>query len=180
MLRALLSRVALPHSPFGSATTLFTQTRGIRFRKRMGRGYSHRMAMMKNMVTSLIEHERIKTGLTKAKELRRLADRMVTFAKRGDLHAHRRAARFIMTRASLTKLFTILRLRYKDRPGGYTRVLKTYPRLGDQAEMAFVELVDRPLLRTPWALPEQPQSVVPGRGGRSWRAAKRQMNEELR
>ena len=106
MLRALLSRVALPHSPFGSATTLFTQTRGIRFRKRMGRGYSHRMAMMKNMVTSLIEHERIKTGLTKAKELRRLADRMVTFAKRGDLHAHRRAARFIMTRASLTKLFT--------------------------------------------------------------------------
>ena len=70
--------------------------------------------------------------------------------------------------------------RYKDRAGGYTRVLRTYPRAGDRAEMAFVEMVDRPLLKMPVPLPEQPQSVVPGRGGRSWRASKRVMNDELR
>jgi hypothetical protein len=71
-------------------------------------------------------------------------------------------------------------MRFKERQGGYTRVLKTYPRMGDHAEMAFVELVDRPMLRMPYVLPEQPQSVMPGRGGRSWRVGKRQLNDERR
>ncbi|KOO32077.1 ribosomal protein l17 [Chrysochromulina tobinii] len=144
----------------------------------MGRGWSHRVAMMKNMVTSLIEHERIKTNLTKAKEVSRLCDRMVTWAKRGDQQGYRKVARYVRTRQCITKLFTILSMRFKERQGGYTRVLKTYPRMGDHAEMAFVELVDRPMLRMPYALPEQPQSVMPGRGGRSWRVGKRQLNDE--
>ena len=154
--------------------------RGMHFRSKMGRGYSHRLAMMKNMVTSLIEHERIKTNLTKAKEVSRLADRMVTCAKAGDMSAHRKAARFVRTRQCMTKLFTILALRFKERQGGYTRVLKTYPRMGDHAAMAFVEFVDRPMRRAPWPLPEQPQSVMPGRGGRAWRMGKRRMLDERR
>jgi len=154
--------------------------RGLHFHSKMGRGYTHRLAMMKNMVTSLIEQERIKTNLTKAKEVSRLADRMVTVAKRGDLHAHRKVSRYVRTRHCMTKLFTILVTRYQERQGGYTRILKTYPRLGDHAEMAFVELVDRPILRPPPPLPEQPQSVMPGRGGRAWRVGKRQMQNERR
>ena len=82
-------------------------SRGLmRFRKRLGRGYSHRWAMMRNMVTSLIEHERIKTGLAKAKELRRLSDKLVTLAKRGDQWAYRRAGRIVKSREMITKLFT--------------------------------------------------------------------------
>ena len=138
--------------------------------------------MMRNMVTSLIEHERIKTGHVKAKECARLAEKLVTAAKRGTLTSHRWAARWVMTKAQLAKLFTILQARFKDRPGGYTRVLKTYPRAGDNAAMAFVEFVDRPpsKMRMPWPLAEQPSSVVPGRGGRSFRAGKRVMNDEIR
>lgn len=171
--RSALARVAQP-------LAVRCGEREMHFRSKMGRGYSHRLAMMKNMVTSLIEHERIKTNLTKAKEVSRLADRMVTLAKRGDLHAYRRAARFVKTRQCVTKLFTLLAHRYKERQGGYTRVLRTYPRLGDHAEMAYVEFIDRPLLRMPTPLPEQTQSVMPGRGGRAWRQGKRSMLDEIR
>ncbi len=156
------------------------QWRGImKFRRRLGRGYSHRWAMMRNMVTSLIEHERIKTGLAKAKELVRLSDRMVTLAKQGDESAYRKACRIIKTKEMVTKLFTVFRARYEARQGGYTRVLKTYPRIGDGAEMAFVEMIDRPMKRQPWPLPEQPSSVYPGRGGRKWRGGRRDMGDEI-
>jgi len=138
--------------------------------------------MLRNMVTSLIAHERIKTGHVKAKQVARLAEKLVTAAKRGDLHAHRWASNWVMTKDQLVKLFTILGSRYKQRSGGYTRVLKTYPRMGDGAAMAFVEFVDRPAsqLRVPRPLPEEPTSVMPGRGGRSFRAGKFLLNDEIR
>ena len=177
-LRSTVSRVAA--SMLAPPPLLRKAERGFKFHSKMGRGWSHRVAMMKNMVTSLIEHERIKTNLTKAKEVSRLCDRMVTWAKRGDQQGYRKVARYVRTRQCITKLFTILSMRFKERQGGYTRVLKTYPRMGDHAEMAFVELVDRPMLRMPYVLPEQPQSVMPGRGGRSWRVGKRQLNDERR
>ena len=156
--------------------------RWFRITARMGRSRPQRVSMLRNMVTSLIEHERIKTGHAKAKQVGRLADKLITAAKRGDLQSHRWAARWVMTKDQLVKLFTILRDRYGARSGGYTRVLKTYPRMGDNAAMAFVELVDRPPLqaRMPWPLPEQPSSVMPGRGGRSFRAGKRLLNSEVR
>ena len=158
------------------------QMRGFRITARMGRGMPERVSMLRNMVTSLIEHERIKTGHAKARQVARLADKLVTASKRGSLQSHRWAARWLMTKDGLVKLFTTLRARYRERPGGYTRVLKTYPRMGDHAAMAFVELVDRPALRMrmPQPLPEQPSSVMPGRGGRSFRAGKRLLNSEIR
>lgn len=174
-LGGLLPRAAVAASP----APLLTLTRGLKFKSRMGRGKAHRWAMMKNMATSLIQHERIKTGLAKGKELRRFTDRLITYAKKGDLASYRRAARLTMTKDSLTKLFTILADRYEGRSGGYTRVLKTYPRFGDQAEVAFVELVDRPMKYMPYALPEQNTSVVPGRGGRKWRARGRDLGDEI-
>ena len=173
---ALMPRAA---GAVAGSPMLLTLSRGLKFKSRMGRGKAHRWAMMKNMATSLIEHERIKTGVAKAKELRRFADRLITYAKKGDLAAYRRAARLTMTKDALTKLFTILADRYAGRPGGYTRVLRTYPRFGDQAEMAFVELVDRPIKHAPWPLPEQHTSVVPGRGGRKWRGRPRDLQDEI-
>lgn len=89
-----------------STSVILTQVRTIRFRKRMGRGYSHRVSMMKNMLTSLIEFERIKTGITKAREVCRLSDKMITKAKRGGLEQTREAAKYVKTTHSLTKLFT--------------------------------------------------------------------------
>lgn len=108
-------------------------------KKRLGRHTSHRKAMLRNMVTSLIELERISTTLPKAKELRRLADRMVTLAKQGSLHARRRAAAVVRSRQAVRKLFDDLGPRFKDRNGGYTRILKLGHRLGDGAPMAFIE-----------------------------------------
>jgi large subunit ribosomal protein L17 len=95
------------------------------------------------MVTSLLEHERIETTDAKAKELRRIADRMITLGKRGDLHARRQALSVIRSKAVTAKLFDELADRYRDRPGGYTRVIKVGNRLGDAAPVSLVELVDR-------------------------------------
>ena len=108
-------------------------------KKRLGRHTSHRQAMFRNMVTSLIEEERITTTLPKAKELRRLAERMVTLAKDGSLHARRRAASIVRNKAAVRKLFSDLGPRYAARNGGYTRVLKLGNRLGDGAPMALIE-----------------------------------------
>ena len=100
--------------------------------------------MLRNMVTSLLEHEQIETTDAKAKEVRRVADRMITLGKRGDLHARRQAVAVIRDRAIVAKVFDDLASRYQKRPGGYTRVLKSRVRVGDAAPLSIVELVDRP------------------------------------
>jgi large subunit ribosomal protein L17 len=100
--------------------------------------------MFRNMVTSLLQHERITTTDAKAKALRGLADRMITLGKRGDLHARRQALRVIRSRDVTAKLFEELAERYRDRPGGYTRVIKLGHRPGDSAPVSIIELVERP------------------------------------
>jgi large subunit ribosomal protein L17 len=119
----------------------------VRHRRRRGklsRPSAHRSALLRNLVTSLFDHELIETTDPRAKELKRIADRMVTLGKRGDLHARRQAAAVIRSREVVSKLFGPLAERYKARPGGYTRVLKTRSRVGDAAPLSIVELVDRP------------------------------------
>lgn len=107
----------------------------------LGRSPSHRLAMYRNMVTSLLEHERIETTDAKAKGVRRLAERMITLGKRGDLHARRRALRVIRSRSVTAKVFDDLAERFRDRPGGYTRIIKVRNRVGDSAPMSIIELV---------------------------------------
>ena len=110
---------------------------------KLGRTSAHRRAMFRNMVTSLLREERVETTVSKAKEARRVAERVITFAKRGDLHARRQAARVVRDPAVLKKLFEEIGPRYAERPGGYTRILKTGFRAGDNAPMSILELVDR-------------------------------------
>ncbi len=105
---------------------------------------SHRLAMLDNMVTSLLEHEAIQTTLPRAKEARRLAERIITLGKRGGLSNVRLAERQIRSRPILQKVFGELKDRYADRPGGYTRIIRLGFRSGDAAQMALLELVDRP------------------------------------
>ena len=112
--------------------------------RKLGRSSSHRDAMLRNMVTSLIDKGRITTTLEKAKELRRVADRMVTLGKQGDLAARRRAGSIIRSDAALKKLFSEVALWSQTRPGGYTRILKLGNRPGDNANKAIIEFVDRP------------------------------------
>jgi len=111
--------------------------------RRLSRTASHRKAMFANMAVALIKHEQIKTTLPKAKELRGYVDRLITLGKRGDLHARRQALSTLRDTKITAKLFDTLAERYKDRPGGYTRVLKAGFRYGDMAPMAIIELVDR-------------------------------------
>ena len=98
--------------------------------------------MLRNMVTSLFEHERIVTTTPKAKEIRRIADKMMTLAKRGDLHARRQAMAYMQDKNVVAKLFDTLKDDYMDRNGGYTRIIRTGNRLGDAAPMAIIELVN--------------------------------------
>ena len=111
--------------------------------RKLNRTHEHRKAMFANMASSLIEHEQIKTTLPKAKELKRIADKLITLGKRGDLHARRLAASELKQDAAVAKLFGTLGPRYAERQGGYTRVLKAGFRYGDAAPMAIIELVDR-------------------------------------
>jgi len=111
--------------------------------RKLNRTHEHRKAMFANMAASLIEHEQIKTTLPKAKELRRVAEKLITLGKRGDLHARRLAASDLKQDAAVAKLFETLGPRYAERRGGYVRVLKAGFRYGDMAPMAIVELVDR-------------------------------------
>ena len=111
--------------------------------KKLGRTSSHRKAMFHNMANSAIEHELIKTTLVKAKELRRVLEPLITLSKNDSVHNRRLAFAKLRDKANVGKLFTVLGKRYKERPGGYLRVLKCGYRKGDAAPMAYVELVDR-------------------------------------
>ena len=111
--------------------------------RKLNRTSSHRKALFRNMVTSLLEHEQVRTTDAKAKELRRVADRMITLGKRGSLHARRQAAAYIKSRSVITKLFSEVAERFRDRPGGYTRIVKIGVRHGDAASMSVIELTDR-------------------------------------
>ncbi|RTZ71592.1 MAG: 50S ribosomal protein L17 [Gammaproteobacteria bacterium] len=114
--------------------------------RQLNRNSSHRKAMYRNMAASLIEHELIKTTLPKAKELRRVAEPLITLAKQDSVARRRQAFARLRDEATVGKLFTELGPRYQDRPGGYLRILKCGYRPGDKAPMAYVELVDRPVL----------------------------------
>lgn len=109
--------------------------------KKLGRPTDHRKAMLRNQVTSLLKHGRIETTVNKAKETQRMAEKMITLAKRGDLHARRQVLAYIYDEDVVTKLFEEIAPNYSDRNGGYTRVLKLGPRRGDGSEMAILELV---------------------------------------
>jgi len=111
--------------------------------RRLNRTHEHRKALFANMAGSLIEHEQIRTTLPKAKELRRVAEKLITLGKRGGLHARRQAASRLNQNQHVVKLFDVLGERYKDRQGGYARILKAGFRYGDMAPMAIIELVDR-------------------------------------
>jgi large subunit ribosomal protein L17 len=112
--------------------------------RQLNRNSSHRKAMFQNMAVSLLRHEAIKTTLPKAKELRRIAEPFITMAKTDSVHKRRLAFNRLRDREIVGKLFNELGPRYKDRPGGYLRILKIGYRTGDSAPMAYVELVDRP------------------------------------
>jgi large subunit ribosomal protein L17 len=111
--------------------------------RKLNRTATHRSALFASLATALIKHEQIVTTLPKAKDLRRVADRLITLAKKGDLHARRLAFARIRNEAMVAKLFNTLGPRYAERPGGYTRVMKAGFRYGDSAPMAVIELVDR-------------------------------------
>ena len=111
--------------------------------RRLNRTHEHRKALFANMCGSLIEHEQIKTTLPKAKELRPIIEKLITLAKRGDLHARRQAAAQLKQDQYVARLFEILGPRYKERQGGYIRIMKAGFRYGDMAPMAIIEFVDR-------------------------------------
>jgi large subunit ribosomal protein L17 len=111
--------------------------------RKLNRTSTHRKAMFANMAAALLKHEQIKTTLPKAKDLRPVVDRLITLGKRGSLHARRQAYSMLRDDAVTKKLFAVLAERYRERPGGYTRVLRAGFRYGDSAAMAIIELVDR-------------------------------------
>ena len=110
--------------------------------RKLGRKSAHRRALLRNMATSLVLHERINTTLPKAKELRGVVEKMISLGKRGDLHARRQAASYFFDDEAVSKVFSSLATRFKERTGGYTRILRRGMRRGDNAEMAILELVD--------------------------------------
>ena len=110
--------------------------------KKLGRDSAHRKALYANLAGALIEHGRIRTTVTKAKAVKPLAEQMITLGRRGDLHARRQATSILRSRDVVHKLFAEVAPLFKDRPGGYTRIVKIGPRPGDSAEMAYLELVD--------------------------------------
>jgi large subunit ribosomal protein L17 len=114
--------------------------------KKLGRDSAHRKALYANLTGALIEHGRIRTTVTKAKAVKPLAEQMITLARRGDLHARRQAVAFLRSKDVVHKLFAEVAPRFEGRPGGYARIVRIGPRPGDAAEMAYLELVDSPLV----------------------------------
>ena len=139
--------------------------------KKLGRDSAHRKALYSNLAGALIEHGRIKTTVTKAKAVKPFAEQMITLGRRGDLHARRQATAFLRSRDVVHKLFAEVAPRFKDRPGGYARIIKIGPRPGDAAEMAYLELVDEEYVarsaRSGRPRPPPRRSRHPGRGARS-------------
>jgi len=117
--------------------------------KKLGRDSAHRKALYSNLAGALIEHGRIKTTVTKAKAVKPIAEQMITLGRRGDLHARRQATAFLRSRDVVHKLFAEVAPRFKDRPGGYSRIIKIGPRPGDAAEMVYLELVEDELTPKP-------------------------------
>lgn len=126
--------------------------------RRLGRTTSHREAMFRNMVTSFLNHEKITTTDAKAKEIRSVAEKMITLGKRGDLHSLRQAASYIREKSVVTKLFSTIAPRYKDRLGGYTRIVKLGIRQGDAAPISLIELVEEEM--KPQKARKQPAKAV--------------------
>jgi large subunit ribosomal protein L17 len=114
--------------------------------KKLGRDSAHRRALYANLAGALIEHGRIKTTLTKAKAVKPIAEQMITLGRRGDIHARRQAIAFLRSKDVVHKLFDEVGPLYAERPGGYSRIVRLGPRLGDAAEMVYLELVDTPLV----------------------------------
>jgi large subunit ribosomal protein L17 len=112
--------------------------------RRLARTTEHRTAMLRNLITQLLEHERVETTQAKAKEARMWAEKIITLAKRGDLHARRQTLRVVRSKKAMAKLFGELKDRYQERPGGYTRIIPLGFRLGDGAPLSILELVGRP------------------------------------
>ena len=108
---------------------------------KLGRNTSHRRALLRNLVTSILLNDRVETTITKAKATRPIVEKMITLGKRGDVHARRQAASYLMTPESVTRLFTTVAPRYGSRNGGYLRIVRSGQRQGDAAEMAFIELL---------------------------------------
>jgi len=134
--------------------------------RKLGRTWAHKKSMMRNLVTSLFEHERVETTDAKAKEVRSVAERLITLAKRGDggVAARRRAARVVRDRKIVKKLFEDIAPRYADRPGGYTRIVKVENRLGDSAPLSILQLVKEPVtFKERKARTEDDGSAVPRR-----------------
>lgn len=125
--------------------------------RKLGRTTSHRQAMFRNQLASLVEHGRIKTTLMKAKELRPIAEKLITQGKRGTVHARRLAGRWIPSRTIVKKLFDDVAPRFADRPGGYLRIVKLGPRQGDNAEMAIIEMVDYDDVKAAAEVAEEPK-----------------------
>ena len=109
--------------------------------RKLGLPTAQRKAMLRNLVTSFLENGKIETTVTRAKETRRMAEKMITLGKRGDLHARRQVLAYVMDETVVNNLFTEIAPKYAERNGGYTRIIKKGPRKGDAAEMAFIELV---------------------------------------
>lgn len=108
---------------------------------KLGRNTSHRRALLRNLVTSIILHDRVETTLTKAKASRPLVEKMITLGKDGTVHARRQALAYLLTAESVDRLFAVVAPRYADRNGGYSRIVRMGPRVGDSAEVAFIELL---------------------------------------
>lgn len=140
---------------------------------RLGRSSSHRRALFRNLVTALLQHEVVRTTDAKAKELRRWADRMITLGKQGTLHARRRAAAVVGRRSVLKKLFDDIAPRYRERQGGYTRVVKLGRRHGDAAALSVVELVERAGARAEEAGKKKPRRRDAAKSGQKAAPARR-------